>query len=152
MIVYAMRQHCVQSTVETQLNNRTDQDSSVSHETDGDSTETFNKTSRRRFTRNALVGGTVMLSLSNRAAWGQGMVDNCLSEPTWTSWVNGGDMFVSFDENNPAQVEKDLKAQNIRAAGVWEREVQGVTYICPQPSRARGPRSYKQDSMSDMLN
>ncbi len=132
------------------MNKPTEHDGSLLQETEPARKESAVGSSRRRFTRNALAGGAVMLSLGNRAAWGQ-MVDDCLSEPTWNSWVNGGDMFVSFDVNNPAQVEKDMKAKNIRAKGVWEREIQGVKYICPRPGPPTGETSTRQEAMSDML-
>ena len=133
------------------MNNPTEHGSSCPQDNaDTAKNEPATKTSRRRFTRNALAGGTVMLSLGNRAAWGQ-RVDDSLSEPTWTSWVNGGEMFVSFDENNLAQVEKDANAQTIRAAGVLERDILGIKYICPQPGQRSGETSTKQEAMTDML-
>ncbi len=50
--------------------------------------------SRRRFTRSTVVGGAVLLTLGNRAAWGaaggkaSGQV--CISQNTWESFVAPG--------------------------------------------------------------
>ncbi|MCB1700807.1 MAG: hypothetical protein H6985_09875 [Pseudomonadales bacterium] len=59
--------------------------------------------SRRRFTRNALVGTAVLASLSNRPAWGGGgdhANDTCLSASLLASFVandtNRGNALASF--------------------------------------------------------
>jgi len=46
--------------------------------------------SRRRFTRNALAGGAVLLTLGNRSAWGGGpAVGACVSQNTYVSIAAG---------------------------------------------------------------
>ena len=45
-------------------------------------------TSRRKFTRNALVGGAVLLTLSNRSAWGA-TITTCISTNLLVSYANG---------------------------------------------------------------
>ena len=45
--------------------------------------------SRRKFTRNALVGSAVLLTLGNRAAWGDPL-NVSISANLWASYVNGG--------------------------------------------------------------
>ena len=45
-------------------------------------------TSRRKFTRNALVGSAVLLTLSNRSAWGA-TITTCISTNLLVSYVNG---------------------------------------------------------------
>jgi hypothetical protein len=64
-----------------------DQDSSVSAEVAASST------SRRRFSRNAIVGGAVMLSLGNRAAWATSSA--CLSPMLLQSYFNNVGGFTS---------------------------------------------------------
>lgn len=95
-----------------------------------------------------------MLSLGNRSVWGQGMLDNCLSKPTWDSWVAGGDMFASLHPEDSSQAEKDLIAQNIRKAGPMDVEVQGMEYVCPTPEQG-DVKSQRQKTMKrtmrDML-
>lgn len=49
--------------------------------------------SRRRFSRGALAGGAVLLSLGNRAAWGQPI--GCMSLTTLNSFDPTTGMFVS---------------------------------------------------------
>lgn len=45
---------------------------------------------RRRFTRNMLVGGAVVATLGNRAAWGQTQVTGeCISAGVFDSFTNG---------------------------------------------------------------
>jgi hypothetical protein len=53
---------------------------------------------RRRFSRNALVGSAVLMSLGNRSAWGGQIVDS-MSIPTLNSFNPSTNMFVS----TPAQ-------------------------------------------------
>jgi hypothetical protein len=43
---------------------------------------------RRRFARNAIAGSAVLLSLGNRAAWGQDIT--CVSTPTFESFAANG--------------------------------------------------------------
>ena len=46
-------------------------------------------TSRRKFTRNALVGSAVLLTLGNRSAWGADVVKACISTNVLVSYANG---------------------------------------------------------------
>lgn len=57
---------------------------------------------RRKFTRNILLGSAVLLTLSNKTAWG-GLQERCISTQLWDSFTNGGRSFESF---NPAQQEE----------------------------------------------
>ena len=81
------------------------------------------------FTRNSILGASVILSLGNRAAWGTNVPDECLSVPTWGSYVDGGYNFASFDPNKPSQVIKRDKADAILNAGLPPIEDNG--YVCP---------------------
>ena len=45
-------------------------------------------TSRRTFTRNVLVGSAVLLTLTNRSAWGANF-DVCVSTNVWNSYTTG---------------------------------------------------------------
>ena len=56
-------------------------------------------TSRRKFTRNALVGSAVLLTLSNRGAWGA-TITTCISTNLLVSYTNGQASSVA---NNPDQ-------------------------------------------------
>jgi hypothetical protein len=61
---------------------------------------------RRKFTRNALVGGAVLFSLGNRPAWSQ--VDQCISANTAASWAEGTHISHHPDANYNGYVpEKD---------------------------------------------
>ena len=56
-------------------------------------------TSRRKFTRNVLMGSAVLLTLSNRSAWGA-TVTKCISTNLLVSYTNGQASSVA---NNPDQ-------------------------------------------------
>ena len=56
-------------------------------------------TSRRKFTRNALVGSAVLLTLSNRSAWG---ATKCISTNLLVSYANGQ---ASAPNNSEQQLE-----------------------------------------------
>lgn len=45
--------------------------------------------SRRDFARRAAVGGAVLLTLGNRAAWGAKKEKICISQEGWESYVSG---------------------------------------------------------------
>jgi len=72
---------------------------------------------RRRFSRHALAGGAVVLSLSNRAAWGGGTshVAGCMSVMTLNSFNPETGMFVSAPAGRPEHNE-DLAAEIHRIA------------------------------------
>ena len=55
-------------------------------------------TSRRKFTRNVLVGSAVLLTLSNRSAWGA-TITTCISTNLLVSYANG----LASAPNNPEQ-------------------------------------------------
>jgi hypothetical protein len=65
---------------------------------------------RRRFTRNALVGSAVIVSLGNRAAWGYtgNNVGACMSGPTLASFATNGNTFASFNPNHDETVAQDI--------------------------------------------
>lgn len=54
---------------------------------------------RRKFSRQALTGSAVLLSLGNRAAWGQD--DNCMSVTTLASFNPATGMFISAPAGRP---------------------------------------------------
>lgn len=61
--------------------------------------------SRRRFTRNTVVGSAVLLSLGNRTAWGARNNDGtCLSASLLASFVAAGNTLGSFA---PRQLNED---------------------------------------------
>ena len=66
--------------------------------------------SRRRFTRNAVLGGAVLLSLGNRAAWGYtgNHVGECMSGPTLASFTLNGNQFASFNPAHDAELAQDI--------------------------------------------
>lgn len=64
---------------------------------------------RRKFSRGALVGGAVLLSLGNRSAFG-GATMGCMSVATINSFDPGNQMFISAPGGRPAHNE-DLAAE-----------------------------------------
>lgn len=68
--------------------------------------------SRRRFTRDALMGSAVIFSLANRSAWGQSehADDTCMSATMLTSFVANGNQFASL---RPGQSQEAAKAEEI---------------------------------------
>lgn len=63
---------------------------------------------RRRFSRNALAGGAVLLSLGNRSAFGATL--GCMSVATINSFDPGTNMFISAPAGRPTRNE-DLAAE-----------------------------------------
>jgi len=59
---------------------------------------------RRRFSRRALAGGAVLVSLGNRSAWGQTVV-GCMSVTTIASFNPVTQMFVSAPGGRPEHDE-----------------------------------------------
>lgn len=55
--------------------------------------------SRRRFSRSAIAGSAVLLSLGNRAAWGQQV--GCMSVATLNSFNPSTGMFISAPAGRP---------------------------------------------------
>ncbi len=85
-------------------------DGSAAHTDPQDSTEQLTgesqklaDQSRRRFSRGALAGGAVLLSLGNRAAWGGGSptVVDCMSVMTLNSFNPDTGMFMSAPGARP---------------------------------------------------
>lgn len=72
---------------------------------------------RRRFSRHALAGSAVLLSLGNRAAWGGGtsQIAGCMSVMTLNSFNPETGMFVSAPGGRPDHNE-DLAAEIHRIA------------------------------------
>ncbi|MBN7797462.1 hypothetical protein [Parahaliea mediterranea] len=64
--------------------------------------------SRRQFARSAAVGGAVMLTLGNRAAWGQGGGASkvCVSRATFASYTEPG-FVVSASANDQRRADYD---------------------------------------------
>ncbi|MEM9253852.1 MAG: hypothetical protein AAGA91_00310 [Pseudomonadota bacterium] len=56
---------------------------------------------RRRFSARAVAGGAVLLSLGNRAAWGQTEVIGCMSVMTLNSFNPATGMFISAPAGRP---------------------------------------------------
>lgn len=65
-------------------------------------------TSRRKFTRSALIGGAVLLTLSNRSAWGA-TASACISTNLLVSYANGQ---ASAPNNTQQQSEIDKYYEN----------------------------------------
>lgn len=63
-------------------------------------------TNRRRFSRSAIVGSAVLLSLGNRAAWGGGATVGCMSVATLNSFNPSTGHFVSAPAGRPEHNEK----------------------------------------------
>ena len=59
---------------------------------------------RRRFSRTALASSAVLLSLGNRSAWGQTVVD-CMSATTLDSFNPATGMFISAPGGRPEHNE-----------------------------------------------
>ena len=55
-------------------------------------------TSRRTFTRNVLVGSAVLLTLTNRSAWGANF-DVCVSTNLWNSYTTGQPSALTFEQD-----------------------------------------------------
>jgi len=69
--------------------------------------------SRRRFTRQAMVGSAVVFSLANRSAWSStGEGDLCVSKPFWDSYVSP-DYVVSIAPGNDEKQQTLKTAQRI---------------------------------------
>ena len=60
---------------------------------------------RRRFSRSALAGSAVLLSLGNRAAWGGGQTVGCMSVATLNSFDPNTNHFVSAPAGRPEHNE-----------------------------------------------
>ena len=63
---------------------------------------------RRRFTRNAVVGSSVLLSLGNRAAWG--VTPGCMSVMTLNSFDANSGTFASLPPGGKLGHDPDLAA------------------------------------------
>jgi hypothetical protein len=89
---------------------------------------------RRRFSRNALVGSAVLLSLGNRSAWGGGGRSmGCMSLATINSFDPATGMFVSAPAGRPTRNE-DLAAEIHRIADkpTWKGR-DGTYSSCQDP-------------------
>ncbi len=84
------------------------------------------QSTRRRFTRNALMGSVVAVSLGNRTAWG---VEHCMSASILASYVAAGNMFASAQPDHDA----DLAAEIIRLRDLGGSD--GVNQLCPEPTQ-----------------
>ena len=89
-------------------------------------------TNRRRFTRNAIVGSAVMLTLGNRAAWGDGTGGDapvqCVSTPTLLSYRAFGENFSSA---HPQAMQDDIKDfENLSKQTNKYREVSEADETC----------------------
>lgn len=66
--------------------------------------------SRRRFSRSAIAGSAVLLSLGNRAAWGQDVV-GCMSVASLNSFNPSTGMFISAPAGGKPGQNPDLAAK-----------------------------------------
>lgn len=84
---------------------------------------------RRRFTRNAIVGSSVLLSLTNRAAWGYtGLyTGQCMSGPTWASFTGNGNAFASLQ---PDHLHSDEFGRDILELNASSTPIEGDV-SCP---------------------
>lgn len=70
--------------------------------------------SRRQFLRASAIGGTVLLTLRNRAAWGDvgnsspGGGEVCVSASVWQSYKNGDPSSVTHHEKEVADFQNAL--------------------------------------------
>jgi hypothetical protein len=98
--------------------------------------EQLQRTSRRRFTRNGIVGSAVIFSLGNRAAWGRPVTGTCVSPVVWASWTapNGGfSAHPGHGEDTPLQLEKmdaELIEHASEGAQVVDKNIKGETKSC----------------------
>ena len=94
--------------------------------------------SRRRFTRNALVGGSVIVSLANRPAWGNTLTPDdlrCVSAGLFHSFDTVGQVSLG-----PAGSYKDLKYDDYRdiiTSGGQDRETFEGS-VCPLQPEEEG--------------
>lgn len=91
------------------LDNFTDKSEGTQAAQAGDSKEQLENATRRRFSRNALAGGAVLLSLGNRPAFG-GATLGCMSVATINSFDPATNMFISAPAGRPTRNE-DLAAE-----------------------------------------
>ena len=86
---------------------------------------------RRRFSRGALSGSAVLLSLGNRSAWGQTV--GCMSVATVNSFDPTTGMFISAPVERPTRNE-DLAAEIHRLGDAPDYLGSDGTYTtCPNP-------------------
>ena len=87
---------------------------------------------RRRFSRNALAGSAVLLSLGNRSAWG-GQTIGCMSIATLNSFDPETGMFISAPAGRPDR-DEDLAAEIHRVADApLFQGKDGGRSSCPDP-------------------
>jgi hypothetical protein len=93
-------------------------------------------TTRRRFARNAVVGGAVLATLGNRAAWGQTECneDPCLSANAWASFNMNG--WTSYIGGTDEQACKLAKAEFIRDVADFPDDSSGR--VCPGYNEPQG--------------
>ena len=72
--------------------------------------------SRRRFSRSAIAGSAVLLSLGNRAAWGQDTI-GCMSVATLNSFNPSTGMFISAPAGGKPGQNPQLAAEIHRVSG-----------------------------------
>ena len=87
---------------------------------------------RRRFTRSAVLGGVVVASLGNRAAWGQA-TPVCMSASILASFVDAGDQFLSA---HPDGQHITSDAKDILIAADNDNTYMDGTKVCVGPAPA----------------
>lgn len=92
--------------------------------------------SRRRFSRSAIAGSAVLLSLGNRAAWGNQV--GCMSVATLNSFNPSEGMFVSAPAGRPEHNE-DLAAEIHRISSAPNYQgTDGTWSSCKDPNSLDG--------------
>lgn len=121
----------------TGLNNSSDNDNAMSSEdTSSAKAGRVSSTNRRRFTRNAIAGSAVILSLGNRSAWGA-KVDpaNCMSVATLNSFnPNIAEGFASMPPDGKDGHSKALAEDIHRITGDQPPGATAIDYsdrTCP---------------------
>lgn len=100
--------HQIESGTGVNLDNSTDSGAATNNKGMDLPAEQLDSAARRRFSRNALAGGAVLLSLGNRSAFGATM--GCMSVATINSFDPGTNMFISAPAGRPTRNE-DLAAE-----------------------------------------
>lgn len=91
---------------------------------------------RRKFSRNALAGSAVLLSLGNRSAWGQTV--GCMSVATLNSFNPTTGMFISAPAGRPEHNE-NLAAEIHRISSPPDfRGTDGIYSACQDPASLDG--------------
>lgn len=83
---------------------------------------------RRRFLRASAVGGVVLLTLHNRAAWGGGKQQKqvCVSKNAWLSYNAAAPSAIERYENDAEQFEQFQAYQKTLNKKHWKQQIDNV--------------------------